>query len=352
MAKKTDTQLLKGVIQVTGEHDSGKTTFALEAGASPDRILFFDDDLKGRATIDDLEEMGVLFGRYVDLTSIAVGKNEYDFHMAVINILKEIKPGDYDLIVWDTWTHFAASCYDYVMKNPNEFRGRWSPKGTIKGAQQWQSARLYEAAIISRLSELATTVILVTHLKDFYMGDVKVPGKQIPASSKALDRIMRMRIWLRQNPSGRPVPIGLVLKRLDRKVLVDGKIRTVSVLPRKIVPSDEEHSLWDTIWDYWERPYGDREPEEDEIPDEYELSILSNTLTKDQLKVMTTMIEHDLIRVEEEGNAESVHRVISAHREGKALPIVAKEAGVSIVRAKEIIDNLPPEDEEFMEKGE
>jgi len=34
--------IMKGVIHVTGEHDTGKTTFALECGAQPEQICFFD----------------------------------------------------------------------------------------------------------------------------------------------------------------------------------------------------------------------------------------------------------------------------------------------------------------------
>ena len=43
---------IKGIIQVTGPHDVGKTTFALECGAK--RILFVDDDIKGRNTVEGI----------------------------------------------------------------------------------------------------------------------------------------------------------------------------------------------------------------------------------------------------------------------------------------------------------
>jgi len=67
---KPKPRLLNGTMQVTGEHDAGKTTFALECGAEPGRILFIDDDLKGKSTVKEFTDMGVEFGRYVDLVTL------------------------------------------------------------------------------------------------------------------------------------------------------------------------------------------------------------------------------------------------------------------------------------------
>ncbi len=340
-------QILNGVIQVTGEHDTGKTTFALECGAAPEKILFFDDDLKGRATVNELEEAGAKFGRYVDLVEVGDGKAELDYHNAVMEILSGLEPGQFDAIVWDTWSHFANTTHAYVLANPTEFKKNWAPMGTIKGAQQWQEARRYEAKIISYLQSLAPTVILVTHLKDQYMGKVKVPGKQIPANSNALDRVLRFRIWLRLNPTGRAVPIGLCMKRLDRKHAEDNKIRTVNVLPRKLVPLASEKSLWDTIWRYWDVPMGDREPTDDELPTEYELSILDGTLTRDQTHTLRTMVASGLLeQPEEESNMVGVDQgklatVIDMVQQGKALPVIAKAVELPVNEVQRYIDALP-----------
>jgi hypothetical protein len=340
-------QILNGVIQVTGEHDTGKTTFALECGAAPEKILFLDDDLKGRATVQELENAGVKFGRYVDLVALGDGKAELDYHNAVMKVIQEIKPGEFDAIIWDTWTHFANTTHAYVLTNPTEFKKNWAPMGTIKGAQQWQEARRYEAKIISYLQTLAPTVILVTHLKDQYMGKVKVPGKQVPANSNALDRVLRFRIWLRLNPTGRAVPIGLCMKRLDKKHVQNGVIRTVNVLPRKLVPADTDLSLWDTIWKYWQDPMGDRVPTDEELPTEYELSILDGTLTRDQTHTLRTMVASGLLeQPEEESNMVGVDQeklavVIDMVQEGKPVPAIAKAVELSVTEVQRYIDALP-----------
>jgi hypothetical protein len=343
--------LLRGVIQVTGEHDTGKTTFALECGAPPSRILFFDDDLKGRATVGELRASGVEFGEYVDLIELAKDKNEYAFHAAVLERLSKVKKNQFDAIVWDTWTHFASTCHAFVRKHPDRFSNNWSPMGKIKGAQEWQHARRYEASLISLLETLAPTVILVTHLKDMYVGQVKVPGKQVPANSNALDRVLRLRLWLRRNPNGRPVPIALVLKRLDRKIVTEQGLRTINVLPQKLVPGEGEHSLWDTIWNYWERPMGDREPFPHETPDAHELSILGGTLTPDQLLTMRSIIDAGLgepmpdTDLQEDVKPDYTADILRLQEEGRPLPLIAKELGISVAEVSRVLDVLPKEEE-------
>jgi len=348
MSKKTRPTQLEGIIHVTGEHDTGKTTFALECGANPDRILFIDDDVKGRSTVNELIGSGASFGRYIDLVELSDKKTEYTFHMSVMEIIKGVQKEQYDCIIWDTWTRFASTCHSYVMKHPREFRETWAPMGTIKGAQQWQEARRYEAAILNYMAQRTKTLILVTHLKDYYMGSAKVPNKQIPASSKVLMQVPRFRIWLRQNESGSPVPIGLVLKRLDTKLLTDKGIRTVSVLPRKLVPAPDEASLWDTIWRYWEDPIGLRVPTDVEVPNEFELSILDGTLTPDQARTFRMMLESGQIGQDEEEvrivddlpSDEVVDLIREQYNEKKSAPSIAKSLDLSIPIVLRVINEV------------
>lgn len=287
---------LEGILHITGSHDTGKTTFALECGASPDKIAFFDDDVKGRATVDDLKKAKVEFGAYYDLAELGKKCTLLNLHEKIMNVINDIKPGQFDAIIWDTWTRFAKTCRYYVQAHPNEFRNpnEWAAQGRIKGAEMNQEGTLYEARIASDLARLTRTVVLVTHLKDQYLNNVKTE-KKIPACSKTLARIARFRLWLRQNPNGSPVPVGLFLKRFDRKEATDEGLRTVCVVPRKITPQLEERSLWDTIWRYWETPVGNRPPLADEIPNEYELSILDGTLTPDQKHTLNLMLEAGVV---------------------------------------------------------
>jgi len=287
------TQLITGIIHVTGEHDTGKTTFALESGAMPERICFFDDDLKGRTTVDELRKQQD-FGAYYDIAALNQGKTEVDYYYAVMELFDAIKPNEFDTIILDTWSRFAKCLHSYVITHKTEFKQHWSGKGSIKGAEEWQESQWLEARILGQLQKKASLVVVVSHLKDYYANNAKVPGKQVPATSRTINRVPAFRIWLRQNPVS-PVPIGLVLKRIATRKITDRGIRTVSVLPRKIVPREGDESLWDTIAYYFEHPVGLRQLRPDEIPDEYELSILNETLTKDQKRTLTLMLRAGVV---------------------------------------------------------
>ncbi len=336
----TNNILISGIIHVCGEPDTGKTTFALECGAHPSRICFLDDDVKGRATVNQLTSSGVEFGAYHDLAALASGKTELDFYAACMKIVDAIKPRQFDAIIWDTWTNFQKTLHPYVLANRSKFRATWAAMGQMKGAQEWQEAQRHEAAILNQLQSKAKVVIIVTHLKDYYEGSKKVPGKQIPAASKTMTRVPVFRIWLRPNPAS-PVPIGLVLKRVDvKKVVEDKGVRTVSVLPRKIVPRPEDQSLWDTIRWYFEHPAGEHEPTENEIPDAFELSILNSTLTLEQRHLFELMLNvgaleesSDEEMISEDDIAvgdEVVGSIIRLSEEGKKPIEISKELGVEM----------------------
>ena len=93
---------VEGLIHVTGEPDTGKTTFAYTAGPPPKKIAFFDNDIKGKAVHEDLE-----FGLYVNLVrEFTLGKQykPINFFEMVMRRLEEVEEGKFDLLVFDNWT--------------------------------------------------------------------------------------------------------------------------------------------------------------------------------------------------------------------------------------------------------
>lgn len=280
--------LAHGIIQVTGSADVGKTTFALESGAHPERILFVDDDSKGRATIEQMLASGINPGRYIDFAAETRGLKLFETFEYGRALIDSIEPGQYDAIIFDTWTRFGSSFKSYVTARPGEFRAAndWSSMGRIKGPQQYKEAQRLEGQLLGELAAKAPLVFLTAHLKDFYANNVNT-GKSVPDSSRTIARICSMRLWLMHNPNGSPVPIALVLKRPSNKVFIEGKgLRTVNLLPRKLVPNGSEASLWDTIARYIAEPIGLRDPRPEECPTEFELSILDGTLTKEQQRTL------------------------------------------------------------------
>jgi hypothetical protein len=332
------TMLINGIIQVTGSVDVGKTTFALECGASPDKMLFVDGDTKGRSTVQQLQSAGLKFGRYVDFVEDCKGKSLLDIHHAGMSIIESIEQDQYDAIVWDTWSRFASTFKSYVDANKTQFRAasEWSAMGKISGAERWKESQLYEAQVLNRLQSLTKCIVLVTHLKDHYVGGTK-SGKRIPDSSRTLNRIPRMRLWLTHNPSGSPVPCALVLKRIDVKRMTDKGLRTVSVLPRKITPRPKDESLWDTIAWYFKKPIGLRQPTPDETPNSFELSILDGTLTKEQQETLRLSLKIAASEIEDDGQSEQIDQVKQLASDGMKPGKIAKETGLKIAEVRKML---------------
>jgi len=276
--------VLEGTVLVTGEHGTGKSSFAIEGG-DPASMLFIDDDLKGRSTINQIKKDSIKFGRYVDFIELTKGMKRLDIHTAGRKLISDIKPGQFSVAIWDTWSRFEETCHSYVQAHPNEFRDPdgWAAMGKIRSGEEYKEARIYEANLIAELQSKVPLVILVSHLKNHYVNNVAT-GKQIPQVSKAVDRVCSLRMWLRHNPYGL-TPIGLVLKNIDRKITQEGmsRLRTVQVLPMKITPQDGEFSLWDSIERYYNEPFGLRDTAlPHEVPDDFEMSLITGTLSPDQ----------------------------------------------------------------------
>lgn len=337
-------QIWPGAFQITGEHNVGKTTAALACGVEPKEIAFFDSDVKGISTAQELLEAGTPLGMYVDLTELSVEKTKYELHLEIVKILDKIEVNQFKAIIFDTWTEFSDTMHAYVMKHPMEFRAadEWARMGAIKGAQQWQSARLLEAQIINRLLLKIPTVILVTHLKDFYLNQVRVPGKQIPASSPVLSAVCRARFWLRKSVDGNPVPTTLVFKQMDKKAFVPGRgIVTTAVLPQRMEPRDNELSIWDMVRRYWNEPIGGKDLLDSEKPSAYELSVISNSLSEDQKIMLEALLSSGLAgEVEQEADDDVILKIVELSKAGKPAPLIAKEVGMPLVKLKGILDTL------------
>lgn len=316
-----------GLWHVTGEHDTGKTIFATTSGIPVNQTYYVSDDVKESSIQKEMEDIGYPFMKFVDFRSETNKMREAELHSHFLKILGDIEKMKPKCVIWDTWSRVEPTFQPYVVAHMPEFRKEWSPMGQIKGAQTWISADEYEISCLSRLSKAAQLVILTTHLKEYSPGGRKT-GKMIPNAKKAIYQVCKCRIWLRHNPDS-PAPIGLVMKRIDKKVVEDGSLKVVSVLPRRIVPC-----TWDKIGWYWDNPLSDRPPLPNEIPNEFELSILDGHLTPDQLEMLRMGIklsDEPLEEEKESADPELVMRVKHLKNvEGKSYPAIGNELGLSV----------------------
>lgn len=305
------TNPIKGMVAVISNYGVGKTTFALECGYHPSDIIFVNDDVK--EPFDD-EDDGIKeedFKEYIDLIRVTKGKKTLDFHdycLLAIDHLPEAK-----VIIWDTWTQFQSTFPVYVQAHMDHFRepNEWSANGRIKSGERYQEAARYEGAILSGLKEKCDLLVLTFHLKQFYLDNNPVPGKFKPGHDKAIEKYADLRVWLTPNPDD-PAPIGLVLKNIAKRKITDIGIRTSQVLPLRL-----ETCNWDEIWRYWENPLGDKLPSDEfgERPNEFELSLISGTLTPEDKR----LYEASLSLSEKKENNERVNMLMLRQSQKKAI---------------------------------
>lgn len=283
--------LFNGIVQVTGEQDSGKTRFALGCGPSPEDICFFDDDIKTKQIVDELAAANMKFGAYFDLVRDGAGMKEtafYEYCMKAIDTtLPEMikKRGKkFGVLIWDTWARFENCLQPMVAKAPGKYREVYSAKGDIKGAQQWQASFDLEAIIMRKLEDLADMVILVSHLKSESMNGVK-NGRLVPDSKRPVAAKSVLRVYLRHNPNG-AAPIGLILKRPAKTTVNTFGVQTINILPRKMDPI-----TWERIRYFWENPVGDKAFLEKEPPTEDDISYLTPVLSSQQLLIYQSNVE-------------------------------------------------------------
>lgn len=278
---------IKGMIAVTSDYGIGKTTFALECGYLPKDITLIKDDVKETG----FEEQ---FNQYVDLVSMSAGMQLLDFHNECIKMIDKLKHTK--VIIWDTWTQFSETFQPYIIENMIKFRTKKQYSGPLEvvGGKIWKDSYRYEGAVISALKSKCDLLILTFHLKSLYVEKTAIPNGYRPEYSKAISKYADLCIWLTPNPNSQ-VPIGLVMKNISEKRIVDNKIRATQILPARL-----EICNWDEILKYWNNPIGNRTPEDHEKPNNFELSMIEGTLTPENKQMYQNSIDMAKIQNETE----------------------------------------------------
>lgn len=278
---------MKGIIQITGEHDTGKTLAALGL-YHPKETAFFHDDIKlPPIPLQEFAFCANLIDGTVFSSDYAWEPQQITFSKLREFVLNQIEaiPKSVKCIIFDTFTRFEASCQDWGKRHATLTREEvtMAPGKIFLAGQKWAEARHYTSIVLNNLNNRFETIILITHLKDHYEADKKT-GKEIPASTKVLDRVCNMRFWLRQNPES-GVPVILVLKRPSLTKITTTGLQVINAYPRRIKPLLGETSIWECLKRYEDNPISNRVPKLDEQPSAFEMSILDGILTEDQKEI-------------------------------------------------------------------
>lgn len=289
MTKKQDSVLVRGLFHVLGPDNAGKTTFGLTAYSDPSKVCFLDGDAS--KTRGFAEAMGI--GKYVDLTIAGEGLDELGYHKMVMDTINKIEDNKYQVIIYDNMNEFFKGGHTYVATNRSVFRKKWNPMGQIAGAQEWQELRqTHYPRIYSLLKNKAPLVIACTPEKaQSELGEKT--GLMEPSADPSLRLAADVIIRLARNTRelSKHAPIGLVIK--NTMVYVDGRLK--KVFPDRIVPC-----TWERIGHYLANPVNDREPTQEEMPDEFETHLIMGTLNPEQRELLKYRQRVSLLKIEED----------------------------------------------------
>ena len=325
---------IQGLVHVTGEPDTGKTTLIYTAAHAPQRIAFFDDDLKAQRLHELLH-----FGAYHNLThefARQANQKPVAFHDHVIKLLRALPDDGFDVLGFDNWSRMEDGIRDYSELHMGEISGLTVNQIAKITQLTWNYTYIYYAQVIDLMLSKAPLVILTTHVKEKF----NAPGVLQARGQRPLIEKSTLRIWTRHNPDvkDRGAPIGLVLKRIDAPRLTAEGILPVSILPRRVKPC-----TWQRIQSYFADPIGLRDPTPDEIPTPFELSILDGTLTSDQkdaLKLARLNAEQENITPIKSSVDEDLRlKIITLTEQMTPRAAIAKELGITLLKVNQVLNH-------------
>lgn len=269
---------LSGTVEITGEHDSGKSLLAFQAMRDPSKFAFLDADTKGRELVDSIQAQTKL-GYYYDVVSRRGSTPLPKQYPLILNAINAI-PNDMEVIVFDNWKVVYDTARAHITANRSDYGDNnfWKGDSEIIQGLTSKVARREEERLINLLRGKARLVLITSHLTDQYLNKKKT-GVQVSDTSATFDQICYLRLRLRHNPTNSPVPVALVMKRFSKPVFEGGVFDYVNVLPPKLTPRSGEKSIWHVIGRYWNDPVGDRELTQDETPTLEEVAMMRGELT-------------------------------------------------------------------------
>lgn len=322
----------RGIIEIVGEHDSGKTIAMLQTTNNTKDIVFVDDDVKGDGTVRQMSEQGMEFAQYIDLSKLRAKLGQTPtadelLKYVVLPTVEEITSTKRKVIVWDTWRIVYQSARGHVERNQSKYSSVVNFRGNSQIIQGLISkvARMIELKILNELKASCDLLLISHHLKEKYVLGNAI-GK-MPESSATFDEVCNMRMWLRKNSRSK-VPIILFLKRPS---LPTKTLRFVNVVPLKITPTDKHQSIWDAIAEYEKNPMESRAPKPEETPTADELAAITGALSPEQEKYLRAMIEYQKTLENELEEAQSESKVDIKLPKEETIPESYPENGAQLL---------------------
>lgn len=229
------------VFGITGEHETGKTTFAVTACPGEETLVYdfekssksYERDL-GFVRVDVPDEMQAKYGGKAKPIDV--------FNWWVAHV-RSIPKGQYRVIVVDPASDIEQGLADYVAKNPALF-GRTMGQYAKMSGLMWGDMKALWKTILADIAARCETFFFVVHMSTVYKGDK--PSKERKAKGKVtLFELASVYLRMERNKDKSVKPSAVVLKTRLSKMVVNhetGEVDVKPILPPRI-PIATPHSI-------------------------------------------------------------------------------------------------------------
>lgn len=226
------------VLGVTGDYSSGKTIF-LASITHPSKVRFYDLE-KGISSYKDLFDLGLdvvdvpgeLFKHYKTRSF-----TQKDIFTWWLHHIKQIKPGQFDVIAVDPIDKLEGGLTDFVKSNYQQYGFQTEEKFASTQGIFWSEVKTFWDQIIITLATKCQTFAFSTHLKKVWRHG-KITDDVMPRGKSTLMELASLYLFLERDTTDKTrkaehidKPSATVLKHRLSQQVWDDETQTMISMP-------------------------------------------------------------------------------------------------------------------------
>lgn len=187
------------VVFLTGDYESGKTSFVYNIDPTPGAVIAFDME-KGN------EANAVQYGaKRIDMVAhmrekYPAGYKPEQLYIEMRDMFRALEAGKHTVAMIDTITPLEDAVHAYVVANPGEFGMTAQQVATSAGMKWGQIKRAWES-LIGDIASKVQTLCLIAHLRQKYAGGKPLPNQYEPRGLETVMQLASLALWLKRDPN-------------------------------------------------------------------------------------------------------------------------------------------------------